>query len=475
MTASYEYDRDVFNRLVRTDPPVAGSVLFDTACVLGGSIAGLLAARVLADHARTVLVIERDEVNTQGRSRSGVPQDRQGHALVPGGRAQLDRWLPGFTREAQDRGAVLSRPDQVANYVGDRRQAQAGFPLLSATRPFLESLIRDRVLALPNVHTLRAAAAGLEIRDDAVRAVRYVEAGAESVVDVDFTVDAMGRSSRLADWVERANYQRPRLERLRAEINYATALFERPEDADSLPITGTQARPADPAPDDDRAPAYALAVEGQQWLVLLSGYGDNRPPVAIDEFRSACAELPAVFARAAAGKPVRDIETYRQADSRRRDFVGLERFPSRLVSVGDAVASFNPIFGQGMSAAALHAGCLSDYLNATPGLDRAATEFFALQSVVVDAAWTVSAGVDAARLDAINCAEVPDDVRRQRWATSQVLQAAEFDQTVAQTLGAVTAMLAHPSTLTEPALLDRAVAVNQRAQETSERLARARR
>jgi 2-polyprenyl-6-methoxyphenol hydroxylase-like FAD-dependent oxidoreductase len=463
MTTSTEYSRDVFNRLVRTDPPVAGSVLFDTACVLGGSIAGLLAARVLADHARTVLVIERDEVNTRGRSRAGVPQDRQGHALVPGGRAQLDRWLPGFTREAQDHGAVLSRPDQVANYVGVRRQAQNGFSLLSATRPLLESLIRGRVLALPNVRTLRAAATGVEIRDDAVRAVRYVEAGAESVVDVDFTVDAMGRSSRLADWVESADYQRPRLKRLHADINYATALFDRSEDAESLPITGTQARPADLAPDDDRAPAYAFAVEDQQWLVLLSGYGNNRPPAAIDAFRSACDELPAVFGRAAAGKPVRDIETYRQADSRRRDFAGLERFPSRLVSVGDAVASFNPIFGQGMSAAALHASCLSDYLNAAPDLDRVATEFFALQSVVVDAAWTVSADIDAARLDAINRFEVSDDVKRQRWAVGQVFRAAGFDQTVAQALAAVTAMLAHPSTLTEPALLDRAIEVNQRA------------
>ncbi|WP_197376820.1 FAD-dependent oxidoreductase [Mycolicibacterium baixiangningiae] len=463
MTTSTEYSRDVFNRLVRTDPPVAGSVLFDTACVLGGSIAGLLAARVLADHARTVLVIERDEVNTQGRSRPGVPQDRQGHALVPGGRAQLDRWLPGFTREAQDRGAVLGRADQVTNYVGDRRRLSTQTSLLSATRPFLESLIRGRVLALPNVHTLPAAATGLEIRDDAVRAVRYVEAGAESVVDVDFTVDAMGRSSRLADWVERADYQRPRLERLRADINYSTALFEHSENTESMPIVITQALPADPAPDDDRAPAYAFAVEGQRWLVLLAGYGNNRPPATLDAFRSACAGLPAVFARAAAGEPTRDIETYRQADSRRRDFAGLERFPSRLVSVGDAVASFNPIFGQGMSSAALHASCLSDYLNATPDLDRAATEFFDLQSVVVDAAWTTSAGVDAARLDAINRAEVPDDVKRQRWAVNQVLKAAQVDQTVAQALTDVTAMLAHPSTLTEPAMLDRAVEANQRA------------
>jgi heterodisulfide reductase subunit A-like polyferredoxin len=66
MTLTADSARAVFDRLTRTDPPVHTTVLFDTACVLGGSIAGLLAARVLADHARTVLVIERDDVNTQG-------------------------------------------------------------------------------------------------------------------------------------------------------------------------------------------------------------------------------------------------------------------------------------------------------------------------------------------------------------------------------------------------------------------------
>ena len=108
----------VFDRLTRTDLPARTPVLFDTACVLGGSIAGLLAARVLADHARAVLIIERDVVNTEGRSRAGGPQDRHGHALVPGGRAQIERWLPGITREAQDLGGVLVGPEQQAVYLG---------------------------------------------------------------------------------------------------------------------------------------------------------------------------------------------------------------------------------------------------------------------------------------------------------------------------------------------------------------------
>jgi 2-polyprenyl-6-methoxyphenol hydroxylase-like FAD-dependent oxidoreductase len=163
----------VFDKLTRVDLPERTPVLFDTACVLGGSIAGLLAARVLADHARTVLIIERDQVNMEGRPRAGVPQDRQGHGLLPGGLAQIERWLPGFTREAQDLGGVLVGPGQQVVYLDGHQQVRSGdAQILMGSRPFLESRIRSRVLALPNVSTLSAQATGLGYRNDAVSAVR---------------------------------------------------------------------------------------------------------------------------------------------------------------------------------------------------------------------------------------------------------------------------------------------------------------
>jgi 2-polyprenyl-6-methoxyphenol hydroxylase-like FAD-dependent oxidoreductase len=423
MTLSADSDRAVFDRLTRTDLPARTSVLFDTACVLGGSIAGLLAARVLADHARTVLIIERDEVNTEGRPRAGVPQDRQGHVLLPGGRAQIERWLPGFTCEAQDCGAVLVGPDRQAVYLGDQQQMPIREnSILTGTRPFLESRIRCRVLALPNVSTLSGQATGLAFRDEAVHAVHYVVDGAEHVVKIDFVVDAMGRSSKASEWVERAGFQRPQLHRLRTDINYATALFERSENLGEQPLT-TLAQPAGPSTPDGLALAGAVAVEDNQWMVLLMAYEPDRPPTSIERFRATCAKLPPVFGHAVRGPLTREILTYRQADSRRRDFAGLTRFPARLTSVGDAVASFNPIHGQGISSAAMHASCLSEYLVSAPSLGRAATEFFDLQAVVTDAAWTHSAGADAARLDALHGVEVSEDVARQRWAMEQLAQA----------------------------------------------------
>lgn len=458
----------VFDKLTRVNLPERTPVLFDTACVLGGRIAGLLVARVLADHAHTVLIIERDPVNLEGRPRADVPQDRQGHGLLPGGLAQIERWLPGFTREAQDLGGVLVGPDQQVVYPDGHQQVRSGDAhILMGSRPFLESRIRSRVLALPNVSTLSAQVTGLGYHNDAVRAVRYVADGVENVISVDFVVDAMGRASKLSQWVEHAGYDRPRLQRLHTGINYATAVFERSDKPDDLDLACALAQFSPPSSVDGLAVGAVNAIEGDQWLVMLMAYGNNQPSRSIEAFRSTCAKMPPIFGEAVSGTVTREILTYHQADSRRRDFAEPARFPARLVSAGDAVASFNPVYGQGISSAALHASCLSEYLVSDPALGTPAAEFFALQEVVVDAAWTISAGADAARLDAIEGAEMPEDVQRQRWAMNQLIRATLVNQPVAHAFSTVAFMLAHPSSLGDPALVKRAVAANQRASAVS--------
>jgi hypothetical protein len=131
-----------FDRIVQVEPPRSARGLFNRVGVLGGSVAGLLAARVLADHAREVVIIERDDISVGGLSRAGVPQDRQGHGLLPGGLAQLERWLPGFTDEAQNLGGALAGPGQQAVYFdGQQKVSGSDTAILMATRPFLESRI----------------------------------------------------------------------------------------------------------------------------------------------------------------------------------------------------------------------------------------------------------------------------------------------------------------------------------------------
>ena len=176
------------------DLPERTPLLFHTACVLGGSIAGLLAARVLADHARTVLIIERDQVDLEGRPRAGSPQDRQGHGLLPGG---LTRRSSVGCRAShvmlRTWAGSLWGPGQQVVYLDGHQQVHNGeAQILMGSRPFLESRIRSRVLVLPHASTLSAQA-----RNDSVSAVRYVAGGVEDVLSVDFVVDAMGAGEQI--------------------------------------------------------------------------------------------------------------------------------------------------------------------------------------------------------------------------------------------------------------------------------------
>jgi 2-polyprenyl-6-methoxyphenol hydroxylase-like FAD-dependent oxidoreductase len=175
----------------------------------------------------------------------------------------------------------------------------------------------------------------------------------------------------------------------------------------------------------------------------------------VDDFPSEFGDV------ATTAEQVGDVITYHQADSRRRDFHRLTRFPARLVAVGDAVASFNPVYGQGMTSATLHASALSEYLRDEPDLAKPAMSYFRDVKVVVDAAWQVSTMADLA-LPHVD-GPYPPGYRAISWASGLVFKASMRDQTINHRLGQVTTMLAHPSALAEPRFLLRALAIGARA------------
>ncbi|GLY93043.1 FAD-dependent monooxygenase [Actinoplanes sp. NBRC 103695] len=448
---------EVFDTIVRGVPLREPSIKFGTACVIGGSVAGLLAARVLSDHARRVVIVERDDLGPGRDSGPGAPHRNQAHGLLRGGQVQIESLLPGFTDEARRRGAVWAEVHQQRVVLGDHRQRDEGRePVLSATRPFLEELIRERVLRLPGVTVIRGVVSGLEYHDDAVAGVRYRADGTESRLDSEFTVDASGRSGKLAEWLEAGGYHRPHLERVDLPVTYATALFrrDRPADGSSMLVGVKQLKPGDPRADGVSG-ALVQAVEDDRWLVVAMSYGESRPARSLEAFRAALGGLHDPFPEALDSPVAQEIQTYRLAGNRRRDFAGT-RLPARLAAVGDAVASFNPIYGQGMTSAALHAACLRLFLGGESDLSRPAADFFAMEEVVVDAAWLMSAGNDEALRDAAAGRPVPADVQAQREAMALIRRATLVDPVVSATFQKVRYLLAHPAALSDPALLERA-------------------
>lgn len=443
----------IFDRLgTASRPPVSGR-LAGRAVVLGGSIAGLLAARVLSDHVDEVIIVEPDTLLDDAAPRHGVPQARQVHTLLSAGRVQLDRWYDGFSDELRAGGAGWATPRNSRVYYNGRLKVPVpGSGMVMSTRPFLEAVLRRRALALPNLRVVRGRAVGLDVVGKAV-AGTVLDDGER--VPADFVVDATGRSSRLGHWLERAGWPAPPLERMRVDINYTTALFHRdeadPEVAFAFASWGIGRTPP------GLAPSIIDAVEGNRWIVMMGGYGSDKPGRTPDALRAICDRLPPPFPQATRGELLEPIAGYTQADSRRRNFHAVTRFPARLAVVGDAAASFNPIYGQGISSAALHASCLSEYLTSGPDLDQPARTFFDLQRVIVDAAWQTSAVPDLA-LPHVGAPRTLVSRASEAYA-NMLLDATVTDTALARTFAHVTFMRAHPNTLLHPTVVARTLAL----------------
>jgi hypothetical protein len=220
-------------------PPSRGRI-GDHAVVLGASMAGLLAARVLADAYAQVTVLDRDQLPHTGTHRRGVPHGRHVHALLASGQQALEELFPGLTADLVASGAPAG--DLLANgrwcLNGHRlRQAPAGLVVLCASRPVLEGAVRARVRALPNVTFLDSRdIVGLAATPDGsrvtgARVLRRAGRAAEEVLGGDLVVDATGRGSRTPIWLEALGYARPDTEQVRIGLGYATGTYRLPADA----------------------------------------------------------------------------------------------------------------------------------------------------------------------------------------------------------------------------------------------------
>jgi 2-polyprenyl-6-methoxyphenol hydroxylase-like FAD-dependent oxidoreductase len=370
----------------------------DRAVVLGASMAGLLAARVLASSYGQVTVIDRDPLSEAPLHRRGVPHGRHLHALAARGQQALEELFPGLTDELVAHGAPAG--DLLAkgrlHFSGHRlRQADTGLVLLCASRPFLEGHVRARVRALPNVILLdRCDVVGLATTPDGrrvtgARVLRRADGSAEELLGAELVIDATGRGSRTPIWLQALGYARPDAEQVRVGLGYATRTYRPPPDA----LGGDLAVLDTATPENPRTGAL-LTLEGDRWMVTLAGILGDHPPTDPDGFLAFARSLrfPDIYETIEDAEPLDDPVPFRFPASVRHRYERLHRFPDGLLVMGDAVASFNPIYGQGISVAALEARTLRRHLER--GAEPQPRRWFRDLARVVDVPWDMAAGGD---------------------------------------------------------------------------------
>jgi 2-polyprenyl-6-methoxyphenol hydroxylase-like FAD-dependent oxidoreductase len=372
----------------------------DRAVVLGASMAGLLAAHVLAKSYGQVILIDRDQLPETSMHRRGVPHGRHLHALAARGQQALEEMFPGLTAELVANGALTGSllADARMCLSGYRlQQTDTGLLLLCASRPFLEAHVRARVRAHPNVTLLdQCDVVGLATTSDnrrvtGARMLRRADSSAEEVLGADLVVDATGRGSRTPVWLESLGYRRPELEQVRIGLAYATRIYRLATDA----LHGDLAILDAATPQLPRTGAL-LALEGDRWMLTLAGILGDHPPIDPDGFLEFARSLrfPDIYETIRDAAPLDDPVGFRFPASARHRYERLHRLPAGFLVVGDAVCSFNPIYGQGMSVAALEALVMRRLLE--QGIEPQPARWFRDLARVVDVAWNMSAGGDLA-------------------------------------------------------------------------------
>ena len=372
----------------------------DTAIVMGASIGGLMTAKVLSKHFKKVIIIEKDEVNRQPESRKGQLHTRHLHGLLPGGLNVMLQYFPDLTQALAEHGAnVCDFGDTMVwqTYGGYRQQLTMNLVGVTMSRALLEHLIRERVLSQSNIELMdKTMIKRLETSLDngTVNGVVIETKGNDtpSVLKANLVVDVTGRNSRSPQWLKEMGFGELPISEVKVNVGYATRIYKR--DVND-PLSNKWILHTPDAPNETRF-GGVFPIEGERWVMSVGGWHGDKAPLDEAEHLAYVKSLgmPELYKIASTCEPLSEIYAYNFPSSLRKHYEKMKRFPKGYLVLGDAISSFNPTYGQGMTSASLQAIELDKLLTNPISDDTLALTFFKKAAKVIDTPWSLAVGED---------------------------------------------------------------------------------
>ena len=429
------------------------------AIVMGRSLGGLITAKVLSKHFERVTIIEKDAVNSEPESRKGQPYTRHLHGLLPAGYKIISELFPDIKTDLKNNGAKLMDFAETMiwkTYGGYRKKFNMNLEAVMVSRPLLEYLVRKRVLAVSNIELIDKTSVLNLIASEhnsRISGIVIENKGEENqkTLDANLIIDVTGRGSRSAHWLKELGYDAPETEEVKINVGYATRLYKRDP---NHPFSNSWLLSTPEAPKETRFGGL-FPIDGDRWIISVGGWHGDSAPLEEENFLKFIKSLnmPELYDTVNNSEPISDIVPYKFHSSLRRHYEKLKKFPIGYLVLGDAVSSFNPTYGQGMTSASLQAYQLDKTLSENIDENKLATTFFKKAAKVIDIPWQLAVGEDFRFPDTVG--KKPSGVDFINKYVGRVHRVTHHDEEVCKAFLNVMSLIKPPTSLFSPKIFFR--------------------
>ncbi|QPW48335.1 FAD-dependent oxidoreductase [Bacillus thuringiensis] len=431
--------------------------MFNKAIVIGGSMAGKFAAKALSTSFKEVIILEVGDKWDGKASRKRVPQSDHPHVLLKGGVKAIEELFPTITNELIEAGSIIN------NFTRDLKWHQFGLwkqpfigevHMIQQSRPLLEWHIQKRIDQVSNITiTYKTLVNGLLVDGKLNKVcgvkVKYLETGMQEEVHADIVVDASGFGSKSMEWLREYEIE-VQEEKVRIDLFYATRMFQLKEN-EELDCCNMLMSPSFP---ENPYGVLIQTIEDNRYFVTFSGYANEKAPQTDNEFYDFAENLsiPNVTEFLNKAEGITDIKTYKIPYQVRRRFDLVNNVPEGLLVVGDAQCRFDPVFGQGVSVAAMEAHQLQLLLQSRKQLDKTFTQqFYKKTADIIETPWDMTT-TEISRHPQLK-RELTTKQKFQLWYTKQIYRLSASDSDVYIRLVRVMNLIRSPLHLFHPKVL----------------------